>query len=370
MPKSLPELSAATWNLHGKHFGAIKNVIDRADDPWDFLFLQELGGFSHLAAGEFTTDQVELSGHACTLVAHQAPLSHHAVGILIREQLELQIRLKTSFGVGFVLECAAFGRKIFLATGHFPHQQRRDATETWFASVAQLDEILMQARYCDCILLGMDCNQNLTLPNSSFAGLSRLLFLCRHRGLEFNPFLGNTWEARGEFSSIDWVFSRWPGVETSFHLRPDLRDALPSDHIPVVGILYWRTSLAERPPRPRHLCGRWNTSLDALAVAARDPTFIFSQETFAHVCTSSSVRVPSRKYRDPPEVLELIRLRKVSTNSETRASIMCDIHAMRVKAQHQHKLSLLQNARSGDRSAIAHLRRSASQTFSEGSFIE
>ena len=216
----------------------------------------------------------------------------------------------------------------------------------------------------------MDCNQNLTLPNSSLAGLSRLLFLCRHRGLEFNPFLGNTWEARGEFSSIDWVFSRWPGVETSFHLRPDLRDALPSDHIPVVGILYWRTSLAERPPRPRHLCGRWNTSLDALAVAARDPTFSFSQETFAHVCTSSSVRVPSRKYRDPPEVLELIRLRKVSTNSETRASIMCDIHAMRVKAQRQHKLSLLQNARSGDRSAIAHLRRSASQTFSEGSFIE
>ena len=76
---------------------------------WDFLFLQELGGFSHLAAGEFTTDQVELSGHACTLVVHQAPLSHHAVGILIREQLELQIRLKTSFGVGFVLECAWHG---------------------------------------------------------------------------------------------------------------------------------------------------------------------------------------------------------------------------------------------------------------------
>ena len=165
-------------------------------------------------------------------------------------------------------------------------------------------------------------------------------------------------------SSIDWVFFRWPGVETSFHLRPDLRDALPSDHVPVVGILCGRTSLAERPPRPKHLCGRWSTSLDALTVAARDPTFV------AHVCTSSSVRVPSRKYRDPPEVLELIRLRKVSTDSEARASIMCDIHAMRVKAQRQHKLSLLEDARSGDRSAIAHLRRSASQTFSEGSFIE
>ena len=49
---------------------------------------------------------------------------------------------------------------------------------------------------------------------------------------------------------------------------------------------------------------------------------------------------------------------------------MCDIHAARVTAQRQHKLSLLEDARSGDRNAIAHLRRSASQTFFEGSFTE
>ena len=194
----------------------------------------------------------------------------------------------------------------------------------------------------------MDCNQNLTLPNSSLAGLSRLLCLCRHRGLEFNPLLGNTWEARNEFSAIDWVFFRWPGVEIRFHLRPDLRTALPSDQVPVVGILYGRTSLLERPPRPKHLCGRWVTSFGALSRAAQDPTFVFSQETFG----------------------ELIRLRKVATDPESRAKLMCDIHAARVQAQRQHKLSLLEGARSGDRSAIAHLRRSASQTFSEGSFIE
>ena len=295
--------------------------------------MQELGGFAHLAAGEFNTDQVELAGQKCTLIVHQAPLSHHAVGILIREQIDLRIRLKTSFGIGFVLQCDAFGRKVFLGTGHFPHQQRRDATETWFSSIAQLDEILMQARFCDCILLGMDCNQNLTLPNSSFAGLSRRLFLCRHRGLEFSPLLGNTWESRNEFSSIDWVFFRWPGVETRFHLRPDLRIALPSDHVPVVGTLHGRTSLVERPPRPKHLCGRWSTSLDALSTAAQDPTFVFSQETFADLCTSHSTRLPSRKYKDPPEILELIRLRKISTDPEARTKLMCDIHAARVKAQ-------------------------------------
>ena len=243
--------------------------------------------FSHLAAGEFTTDQVELAAQTCTLVVHQAPLSHHAVGILFRDQIDLQIKFKFSFGIGFVLQCDAFGRRVCLGTGHFPHQQRRDATETWLSSIAQLDEILMQARYCDCILLGMDCNQNLTLPNSSFAGLSRLLFLCRHRGLEFNPLLGNTWEARNEFSSIDWVFFRWPGVETLFHLRPDLREALPSDHVPVVGILHGRTSLVERPPHPKHRVGAGvhpsMRFLELLRIRLFDFLKIPSQTTVHHI---------------------------------------------------------------------------------------
>ena len=129
----------------------------------------------------------------------------------------------------------------------------------------------------------MDCNQNLTLPNSSLAGLSRLLCLCRHRGLEFNPLLGNTWEARNEFSAIDWVFFRWPGVETRFHLRPDLRTALPSDQVPVVGILYGRTSLLERPPRPKHLCGRWVTSLVRFLELLRTQPLSFHKRLLANL---------------------------------------------------------------------------------------
>ena len=158
--------------------------------------MQELGGFSDIPQGEFRTEYIDLSGQSCTVVIHQAPLSHHATCVLFRDQIDLQISSRISFGVGFVLECLAFGRKLFIGTGHFPHQQRRDATEAWLSSLARLDEILATARFCDCILLWFDCNQNLTLPNSTFAGLSRLLFLCGHRGLEFNPLLGNTSEAR------------------------------------------------------------------------------------------------------------------------------------------------------------------------------
>ena len=53
-----------------------------------------------------------------------------------------------------------------------------------------------------------------------------------------------------------------------------------------------------------------------------------------------------------------------------RASLMKEIHSARIEAQRTHKLQLLEDARSGDLGAISHLRRSASQTFSEGSFID
>ena len=314
--------------------------------------------------GGFHTDHLYLAGQPCTIVVHQAPLSHHAVAIVYRDQLDLLPKIRTSFGVGFVLECFALGRKLFLGTGHFPHQQRRDSLDAWLTSLSNLDELLSCARFCDCILLGMDCNQNLLFPNSTFAGLSRLLFLCGHRGLEFNPQLGNTWEARNESSSIDWILLRWPGVEMSFHLRPDLKAALPSDHVPVVGTFWGRTSLLERPPRPKHGCGRWITSLDALTTAAQDPAFTFTQQSFQDLCKNNSSRRPSKKYQDPPEVREINRQRKIQSDPAERSVLMNRIHAARTEAQRIHRVQLLQDARSGDRAAISHLRRSASQTFS------
>ena len=150
----------------------------------------------------------------------------------------------------------------------------------------------------------------------------------------------------------------------SFHLRPDLKAALPSDHVPVVGTFWGRTSLLERPPRPKHGCGRWITSLDALTTAAQDPAFTFTQQSFQDLCKNNSSRRPSKKYQDPPEVREINRQRKIQSDPAERSVLMNRIHAARTEAQRIHRVQLLQDARSGDRAAISHLRRSASQTFS------
>ena len=182
--------------------------------------------------------------------------------------------------------------------------------------------------------------------------------------------VGSTWEARGEFSTIDWFMFRWPRTETLAHLRPDLRTALPSDHNPLVVVFAGRVGLRERPRRPMHGCGRWSVPEAPLQALARDPHHVFDQDSFAKVCRQHGTRLPNRRYRDPPEVLELIRKRNLATDPVERARLASEVAKTRTESQKKHKLDLLQAARSGDKGAIAHLRRSASQTHSDGSLLE
>ena len=181
-----------------------------------------------------------------------------------------------TFGVGFLLQCKLEARCYWLGTAHLPHEKRADSEDVWLSCLAQLDETLALARYHDVVLLGIDANQNLLHANPNFPALARLQFLAQHRGLEFNASCGVTWEERGESSVIDWMLFRWPMSEVEFHLRKDLHQALPSDHVPLVGVFTGRLGLRFRPPRPKHGCGRWITDTSTLEAAAQDPDFHFS----------------------------------------------------------------------------------------------
>ena len=342
-------------------------MLDRTEDAWDVLFLQELGGFASVPKGDVRTEVLSLSGESYHVCVYQAPMSHHCIAILRRDKLALDIKNKHPFGTGLILECRSQGRTMWLGAGHLPHQQRPDAEEVWLSSLARVDEILSEARFCDGILLGMDLNQNLTLMNSGFPALARLRLLLSHRGLEFNACMGDTWQARNESSCIDWFLFRWPMIRPSFALRDDLRLALPSDHKAVLANFGGRVGLFERPHRPRNGCGRWYVPTEVLERASNLKSFEFTQENFRILCQEFGSRLPSRKYRDPPEIKELLRRRN---DWDTRADLVRQISQARLEAQKQHKMNLLQAARQGDRGAISHLRRSATQTFTDGSFIE
>ena len=79
--------------------------------------------------------------------------------------------------------------------------------------------------------------------------------------------------------------------------------------------------------------------------------------------------MPSLRYSDPPEVKELIRQRK-SLTGEARTCKMQQIRKARETAQVAHKQNLLDKAREGDRAAMAHMRRSAAASLSEGSYVQ
>ena len=241
-----------TWNLHGKHLPALKNLLDRVEDPFDLLCLQEVGGFSHLPEGDTVLEFINISGVSYKAYIYQAPQSHRCLAVMVREDLDIQISARHLFGTGFVLQGRAMGRSVWLGTAHLPHQQRPDSEDCWLTSLARLDEILADARIQDVVLLGLDANQIPLNSNPSFPALSRLQFLAHHRGLEFNMHVGVTWEARGGCSTIDWFMFRWPMAEICVHLRPDLRTALPSDHNPLVAVFTGRMGLRERPRRPKH----------------------------------------------------------------------------------------------------------------------
>ena len=44
-----------------------------------------------MSEGDFCTEHVQMAGQACTLVVHQAPLSHHAIGVIFRDQIDLRL---------------------------------------------------------------------------------------------------------------------------------------------------------------------------------------------------------------------------------------------------------------------------------------
>ena len=78
-PKALREFTALTWNLHGKHLSSLQAVLDRTEDAWDVLFLQELGGFASVPKGDVRTEVLSLSGESYHVCVYQAPMSHHCI---------------------------------------------------------------------------------------------------------------------------------------------------------------------------------------------------------------------------------------------------------------------------------------------------
>ena len=177
--------------------------------------------------------------------------------------------------------------------------------------------------------------------------------------------------ARGSSSAIDIYMHHLPRIEVSFYKREDLRTALPSDHNPIGMRLQVHSAPRRKVRRQRStLCGKW--AIDAMSFLQElDSQSDWDQDLLARAARVKgvSVRPASLKYRDPPQILDLIALRKRQVEPQARQALMQEIHQQRQQAQQDHKLALLERAKLGDHRAISHLRASAAGSFTEGSYI-
>ena len=350
----------------------MSNLLHGLERPPDILCLQELGDVRNLGEGSSKVDTEIVAGREYQLFIANPALSHRCSAILVALDLEFVHKHVHVHEFGIILHGTMHDTPWLIMSLHFPHQQRRDAPETWERGVSHMMSHLTDTAWELNVIIGHDLNQDLHSTHDEFVGMLHYREMLFQTGLQTSPPLGSTWVARGSESPIDFILYQIRGAEVSFSKREDLRLALPSDHNAIcMNILFRgrRTHPRRRPPRT--LCGKWHVATDQLLQELQHVD-TWSDSTLAQAFRAPGVssRPPSLRYADTPDIKELIRRRKCSQDSWQRAALMQEIHQQRVEAKALHQQHLLQEARAGNCRAIAHMRASAAGGHTEGSYIQ
>ena len=314
-----------------------------------------------------------VAGREYQVVVANPPLSHRCSAFLIALDCEFVCKHVHVHEFGVVVTGTMHDMNWVFACLHFPHQQRPDAPEVWERGISSLLNLLSGCSWQTNILIGHDLNQNLHASVDEFVGMLHYREFVFQTSLNASPDLGDTWVARGSSSPIDFYLHQIRGAETSFHKREDYRIALPSDHNAVgIEVVFRDKTVRHRRKRPpRTLCGKWQVACEPLLEHLKEQD-VWDDSTLCRAFRAPGVssQPPTLRYRDPEEVRELIRSRSQSRDEWQRAALMQEIHQRRTEAKAAHKQMLLDEARSGNCRAIAHMRASANGGKTEGSYIQ
>ena len=326
------------------------------------LFLQELGACPG-ATSEVTSQEFMLGGRAYSLFLVSAPEAHRCQATLIRADLGFSAERRTALPTGMLLQGSLAGNSsICFACLHLPHSKGTNtdsrphsgAEECWKNTLEQLDAGLESRKEGDSLVMGLDLNQDIHAKTDSFAGMTYLRGLMAKYSLSVHVSVGSTWGARGVESEIDAVLASMPRTRMYAWNRDDMKEALPSDHSPVFCRLVSPQPLVHRGRRLETRCGRWITDSAVIEEYANQGGE-FNMKEFEMACTKAR-RMPSLRYRDSESLKSMIKARREETDPGVRAAQLCQIRHQRALDKTEHKLSILERARLGDRQAISFLR--------------
>ena len=177
-----------------------------------------------------------------------------------------------------------------------------------------------------------------------------------------------TWSnTRGSSSKIDFIMVSTPTEELAkdvVHVDSDF--LLGSDHR-AVSIAFKQVgpkpSQSSRTTRPRNKCGRWKVdgakalpAFEALAERLEMRQQDFKISDLEKVSQQVSYRPKSYRYKDPPQILDMIKQRRSLISREAR-NLGKDILRLRAKAKVDWLTGLLSKGSQGDFGAIAYFKR-------------
>ena len=321
----------------------------------DFICLQELGGLG-AEPGPFGRSELRLGYRDFVAFTCTPQGGFRALAILVAAEMAFFVEKVVPYTASMLLVLKQGGIRTFLFSAHLPHSQRPDCGQVWADFNSELGAELGAARYHDIVLGGADLNVDV---RGEVGTDERVVYVedmvLDHALILSRPSCATWYNSRGSESRIDFAFYRAPrGRLIDDQVCEGPEHILGTDHRPVIITMSTAWGRLGKRKRIRNSkCGKWKVNLiqalhacnacaENLELSARD----LNLTCLAEVCAESAGRATSCRYRDPPEIKQLIADRRALRGSEARMAAVSILQA-RKKAKATWLQDLLGQAAAG-----------------------
>ena len=337
----------------------------------DLIGLQELGGCQDVPVGRWDKKPSTVQGQSYTFVVANPMDSFRSLAIGYPSYMTPFVNRVTVLPCGLCVHFRSGGVNTFARSVHLPYTSRDDSAAVWQSQIQAMHDLLATSRYHDCIYLMTDLNYELVHATAEMADerSALLQLLLRDLGLSHTKPTEATWSnSRGSSSKIDYVLYRTPSQETLDQgVATGSDELLGSDHQLITLCVAVNKGPRKRVRQRRTNCGKWVVDYtkavplcNKLACDADVSGADVDEEAFLRICRKSCFRPRSFRFRDTPEIKQLIEDRRRSQDPRQKRQLGRDIVASRAEAKKAWRMELLDRAAAGDYQVISYFRRKQS----------
>ncbi|CAE7306848.1 unnamed protein product [Symbiodinium sp. CCMP2592] len=341
-------LQQATVKAFGPGPGCEGKSLDDLALIWDLaglsgtqlIALQELGGLPCKCATHDTIlhHEIYLAGRSFTFFYCDPSHSFRGSAIGLPTEWLGRVERKATFSTGLGLVLKHQGVRQFVMSAHLPHDLRKDCLHVWQSQVEEILQFCAPRRYHDLVCVCADLNYDiLDIVSVDERGVP-FGQLLRDLGLSHSTPHSATWRnSRGSESRLDFLLFSLPSMVKS------------DDGV-----------------HPRHgslCCKHFLKLAESLDLSMKD----LSMADIELACQQTSRRITSCRYKDGPEILDMIKRRKALRGADAR-TLAKDIADARREAKRVWLTSLLERGAEGDFRALTYFRKRNSAAYTHGSY--